>query len=154
MKEAHELASKKIRDKGLKAKKSYDRWMRSTVLQPGDRVLVRNLSERGGPAPSRKRRGQRPEPTAMCESNESSSDEEIDDLVVLPTTTSDYPPQPPLCPPAIQPPTANDLVLQNEIPEEYVQLQEDFTIETPNAPPVHDPGHKMLSTRTYMMLRN
>jgi hypothetical protein len=49
MKEAYELASKKIGDKGLKAKKSYDRWMRSTVLQPGDRVLVRNLSERGGP---------------------------------------------------------------------------------------------------------
>jgi hypothetical protein len=49
MKEAYQLASKKIRDKGLKAKKSYDRWMRSTVLQPGDGVLVRNLSERGGP---------------------------------------------------------------------------------------------------------
>ncbi|CAB4025595.1 Retrovirus-related Pol poly from transposon 412 [Paramuricea clavata] len=49
MKEAYELATKKIRDKGLKAKKSYDRWMRSTVLLPGDRVLERNLSERGGP---------------------------------------------------------------------------------------------------------
>jgi hypothetical protein len=49
MKEAYELAGKKIRDKGLKAKKSYNCWMRSTVLQPGDRVLVRNLSERGGP---------------------------------------------------------------------------------------------------------
>ena len=56
--------------------------------------------------------------------------------------TSDYPPQPPLCPPLIQPQTANDLVLQNEIPEDYVQQQEDITIETPNAPPVHDPGQQ------------
>ena len=49
MKEAYETAGKMIQEKGLKGKKSYDRWLCSTVLQPGDRVLVRNLSERGGP---------------------------------------------------------------------------------------------------------
>jgi hypothetical protein len=45
-------------------------------------------------------------------------------------------------PPATQPPPANDLVLQNEIPEDDVQQQKYITIETPNAPPVHDPGQQ------------
>ena len=49
MKEAYQRAGRKINERGLRAKKTYDRWVRSSVLEPGDRVLVRNLSERGGP---------------------------------------------------------------------------------------------------------
>lgn len=49
MTEAYELAGKKSRETGTKAKHRNDCFVRSSVLQPGDRVLVRNLSERGGP---------------------------------------------------------------------------------------------------------
>lgn len=49
MTEAYELAGRKSREVGTRAKHRYDRFVRSSVLQPGDRVLVRNLSERGGP---------------------------------------------------------------------------------------------------------
>ena len=49
MEEAYSMAQDKIKEKGIKAKRSYDRWVRSSVLEPGDRVLVRNFNERGGP---------------------------------------------------------------------------------------------------------
>ena len=49
MKEAYELATKRSQLSGLKGKKQYDRRANSPVLQQGDRVLVRNLRERGGP---------------------------------------------------------------------------------------------------------
>ena len=49
MTEAYELAGKKSSEVRARAKQRYDRLVRSSVLLPGDRVLVRNLSERGGP---------------------------------------------------------------------------------------------------------
>ena len=49
MTEAYELAGKKSCEVGARAKECYDRFVRSSVLIPGDRVLLRNLSERGGP---------------------------------------------------------------------------------------------------------
>ena len=49
MHEAYQLAGRKAKERGDKAKTHHDRWVRSSVLQPGDRVLVRNLSERGSP---------------------------------------------------------------------------------------------------------
>ena len=48
MTEAYELAGKKSCEVGARAKECYDRFVRSSVLIPGDRVLLRNLSERGG----------------------------------------------------------------------------------------------------------
>ena len=49
MEEAYKLASKKSQESGARAKAYYDRKLRSSVLHPNDRVLVCNLSERGGP---------------------------------------------------------------------------------------------------------
>ena len=45
MMEAYQRARRKINERGLRAKKTYDRWVRSSVLEPGDRVPARNLSE-------------------------------------------------------------------------------------------------------------
>ena len=49
MKDAYSLASKRYESSGKKGKKQYDNKVNNSVLQPGDRVLVRNLSKRGGP---------------------------------------------------------------------------------------------------------
>ena len=49
MNEAYELAAKRSRGSQTQNKSNCDKNSRSTVLQAGDRVLVRNLSERGGP---------------------------------------------------------------------------------------------------------
>ena len=49
MKEAYNIAASKCKAQGDKAKAFYDLNVRSSTLQPGDRVLVKNLSERGGP---------------------------------------------------------------------------------------------------------
>ena len=49
MHQAYDLAAKRSEKSQQHNKAIYDKNARSTVLQPGDRVLVRNLSERGGP---------------------------------------------------------------------------------------------------------
>lgn len=49
MKEAYDIARENIKKSKEKGKKNYDKHLRSTILKEGDRVLVRNLGERGGP---------------------------------------------------------------------------------------------------------
>ena len=49
MKEAYDIASKTIKKTTARGKTYYDQKRQSSVLSPGDRVLVRNMSERGGP---------------------------------------------------------------------------------------------------------
>ena len=49
MHEAYEIARQNAKFAAAKGKKNYDKSLRCAVLQKGDRVLVRNLLERGGP---------------------------------------------------------------------------------------------------------
>lgn len=49
MRQAYEIASKTAAREALRGKTGYDKRVHGTDLQPGGRVLVRNLSERGGP---------------------------------------------------------------------------------------------------------
>ena len=49
MQEAYDIAAKRTQHSQQQNKESYDKKVRSTVLQEGDHVLVRNLTERGGP---------------------------------------------------------------------------------------------------------
>ena len=49
MQEAYSLASKSATKSAMRGKRKYDKRMRSSALQVGDRVLVRNLTPRGGP---------------------------------------------------------------------------------------------------------
>ena len=49
MQEAYALASKSAQKAALKGRRQHGKRVRSTTLVPGDRVLVRNLTPRGGP---------------------------------------------------------------------------------------------------------
>lgn len=49
LKEAYKLATENINRATKAAKKYYDKGVRSSILKEGDRVLVRNFAERGGP---------------------------------------------------------------------------------------------------------
>ncbi len=47
--EAYEIASKTAKKEALRGKKYYDKKVYGVELWPGNGVLLRNLSERGGP---------------------------------------------------------------------------------------------------------
>ena len=49
MQEAYHIVGQNAQKAGRKGKTQHDRCVGNVVLQPGDRVLVRNLKERGGP---------------------------------------------------------------------------------------------------------
>uniref|UniRef100_A0A672KG77 Gypsy retrotransposon integrase-like protein 1 n=1 Tax=Sinocyclocheilus grahami TaxID=75366 RepID=A0A672KG77_SINGR len=49
MQEAYTIARENAHKAAQRSKRTYDGKVRSTVLSPGDRVLVRNLTPRGGP---------------------------------------------------------------------------------------------------------
>ena len=49
MREVYQIASKRAVASQERSKQAYDKRVRHTALEPGDRVLVRNLRERGGP---------------------------------------------------------------------------------------------------------
>ena len=48
MEEAYRIASKAAHTRAAQGKQQYDKKVRSSVLEPGDRVLVKDLTLRGG----------------------------------------------------------------------------------------------------------
>lgn len=49
MQEAYNNAQENMRKAGKRGQKHYNQRAWNSVLEPGDHVLIRNLSERGGP---------------------------------------------------------------------------------------------------------
>ncbi|XP_030586082.1 uncharacterized protein LOC115780811 [Archocentrus centrarchus] len=49
MEEAYEITRENTHKTAMRSKRHYDSKVKSSVLQPGDRVLVRNMTPRGGP---------------------------------------------------------------------------------------------------------
>ena len=49
MEEAYRIATKAAQTRAAQGKQQYDKKVRSSVLEPGDRVLVKNLTPCGGP---------------------------------------------------------------------------------------------------------
>ena len=49
MHEPYKLAAQSAAKNARRGKKQYDKKVRSSVLQPGDKVLIPNLTHRGGP---------------------------------------------------------------------------------------------------------
>ena len=55
MKEAHQIAQRNAKKTTERGREYYNKRVSRGVLKPGDRVLVRNLTERGGPGKLRSR---------------------------------------------------------------------------------------------------
>ena len=49
MQDAYQLVMKKSQDSALKQKKQHDKHVRTALLLPRDRVLIKNMTLRGGP---------------------------------------------------------------------------------------------------------
>ena len=49
MEEAYEIARENANKAAVRSKRHYDSKVKSSILQPGDRVLIRNMTPRGGP---------------------------------------------------------------------------------------------------------
>ncbi|CAB3998107.1 Hypothetical predicted protein [Paramuricea clavata] len=161
MDEAYSIAQDKIKEKGIKAKRSYDRWVRSSVLEPGDRMLVRNLTERGGPGKLRpfwgndiyvvvNRKG--PESPVYetkrenVQDEEASSDEDFSDVVMVspPRETRSAQSRNPLPTDEAVPDNSDNLAVDDNL--ETLELQTpteteetlDLSGEQSNLNPVHD----------------